>query len=164
MSILDKIKQTIQNAQNASKKEAKGNAPIASRAPVTTSQQAKQAPKVEESTMNQPQSIPQIAPLEVAQKLESGENVTFLDIRMPWDHDAMHPKGAKPFPINEIQSRLDELDKDKSYVLSCYHGYSSQDATAFLLENGFTDVKSMIGGFSGWSAAGLPVEGKYQEG
>lgn len=112
--------------------------------------------------MNQPQGVPQITPQAVMQQLESGESIAFLDIRMPWDHEAMHPKGAESLPINEIQGRLDELDKNKRYILSCYHGYSSQDATAFLLEQGFTDVKSMIGGFSGWAAAGLPVEGKYQ--
>lgn len=163
MGILDKIKQTIQNAQKGTKKAGGGSTPSPSRAPSGTPQQAKQGTKPKEASMNQPQTIPQIAPIEVARKLEAGEGVTFLDIRMPWDYEAMHPKGAASLPINEIQARLDELDKNKSYVLSCYHGYSSQDATAYLLENGFTDVKSMMGGFSGWSAAGLPVEGKYRE-
>lgn len=164
MNILNKLKQTIQNAQGKIKKQgvvpnaaAPSSSSVHSAAP-----QPKQEP-VKETTMNQPQGVPEITPQEVAQKLEAGESITFLDIRMPWDHQAMHPKGAESLPINEIQARMDELDKDKSYVLSCYHGYSSQDAVAFLLENGFADVKSMKGGFSGWSVAGLPIEGKYRE-
>lgn len=164
MSILNKIKQTLQNAQKSTQKVGAGRAGGTStpRPAPGAPQHAKQASTVEESPMNQPQGVPQITPQEVAQKLESGEGISFLDIRMPWDHETMHPKGAESLPINEIQVRLDELDKSKSYILSCYHGYSSQDATAFLLEQGFTDVKSMTGGFSGWAAAGLPVEGKYQ--
>jgi rhodanese-related sulfurtransferase len=163
MNIFNKLKQTLQNAQSKAKKP--GGVPTAAE-PITRSvHSAAQQPKrelIEDTTMNQPQGVPEITPQDVAQKLEAGEAITFLDIRMPWDHDAMHPKGAESLPINEIQARLDELDKNTSYVLSCYHGYSSQDATAFLLEKGFTDVKSMKGGFSGWSMAGLPVEGKYR--
>jgi rhodanese-related sulfurtransferase len=163
MSILDKIKQTIQNAQKSTKKSTAGtDSPAPTRAPAGASQSAKPGTTTEES-MNQPQPIPQITPQDVAQKLEAGEAVAFLDIRNSWDYDAMHPKGSESLPIGDIPSRVDELDKEKSYILSCYHGYSSQDATAYLLENGFTNVQSMIGGFSGWAAAGLPVEGKYKE-
>ena len=122
-----------------------------------------QQDKGRDDSMSDPtiDSVPQIEPQDVFSKLEAGEPLTFLDIRMPWDHDAMHPKFSVSFPINEIQVRLEELDPDKSYVLSCYHGFTSQDATAFLMMQGFKDVQSMAGGFSGWADAGLPIEGKY---
>ena len=108
-----------------------------------------------------PDVVPEIAPAEVYNKMEAGEDIILLDIRMPWDHSAHHPAGAQSMPINELQLRLDELAPTQSYVLSCYHGFTSQDAVAFLLSQGFKDVQSMQGGFSGWAAAALPVAGDY---
>ena len=108
-----------------------------------------------------PDVVPEIAPAEVYNKMEAGEDLILLDIRMSWDHSAQHPVGAQSMPINELQLRLDELTPAQPYVLSCYHGFTSQDAVAFLLSQGFKDVKSMQGGFSGWAAAALPVTGEY---
>lgn len=108
-----------------------------------------------------PDVVPELTPAEVHQKMEAGEDLVLLDIRMPWDHTANHPAGSQSIPINELQLRIDELTPTQPYVLSCYHGFTSQDAVAFLLSQGFKDVKSLQGGFSAWAAAALPVAGDY---
>lgn len=108
-----------------------------------------------------PTVIPETTPQEVYAQMQAGEKVTLLDIRMPWDHEGQHPAGSTSLPINELQLRVGELNPAQHYVLSCYHGFSSQNAVAFLLAQGFQKVESMEGGFSGWAAAGLPVEGRY---
>jgi thiosulfate sulfurtransferase len=176
MKLQDKLKQTAKSVVGMikGKRERTYNAPlgfaavggvsdfseIASGSIIKEEQEQGRDDLMNESVT---ESVPQIAPQELYDKLEAGETLTFLDIRMPWDHDAMHPKFSVSFPINEIQVRLEELDPEKSYVLSCYHGFTSQDATAFLMTQGFKDVKSMAGGFSGWADAGLPIEGKYAD-
>lgn len=108
-----------------------------------------------------PDVVPELTPAEVHDKMEAGESLVLLDIRMSWDHTANHPAGAQSIPINELELRLDELTPTQPYVLSCYHGFTSQDAVAFLLSQGFKDVKSLQGGFSAWAAASLPVAGDY---
>jgi rhodanese-related sulfurtransferase len=110
-----------------------------------------------------PFEITHISPNDLHAQLQEGEDVTLLDVRMAWDHEAQHPAGSISLPLNELPYRLEELDPKKRYVLSCYHGYSSQDGVAFLMGRGFERVENLAGGFSGWALAGLPVEGKYAE-
>ncbi len=106
----------------------------------------------------EPLMIQETSPQAVHARLAAGEAVTLLDVRQPWDFAAQHPEGALSLPLNDLPDRLNELDPTKSYVLSCYHGYTSLNGVAFLMEKGFVDVQSMSGGFSGWAAAGLPIE------
>lgn len=113
------------------------------------------------SSVPEPVTIPEITSQQLIAAMEAGEPLVLLDVRQPWDHEAQHPRGSVPLPLNELPARLSELDKEQRYVLSCYHGFTSQQGVAFLMEQGFTNVASLEGGFSGWAAAGLPVEGKY---
>ncbi len=40
--------------------------------------------------------------------------------------------------------------RTKTSIVYCYHGNSSMGATGYFLENGFTNVASMMGGFEAW--------------
>ena len=40
--------------------------------------------------------------------------------------------------------------KDKSIIVCCYHGNSSQSAAEFLVKSGFNDVYSLDGGYEAW--------------
>ena len=105
-----------------------------------------------------PPAIRQVAAAEVYAAMQAGEPLQFLDVRMPWDFAAQHPAGATSLPLNELAERVGELDRTQRIVLSCYHGYSSQDGVAFLLAEGFERVENLQGGFSGWAQAALPIE------
>lgn len=164
MSILNNIKKKLSGLTG------EDNSPAALRAQRTEVAQEKSSQPTESTSSTpaprsvsyqRPTVIPQTTPEEVYAQMEAGQEVTLLDIRMPWDHEGQHPTGSISLPINELQLRLGELKPAQHYVLSCYHGFSSQDATAFLLAQGFDKVESMEGGFSGWAAAGLPIEGQY---
>jgi rhodanese-related sulfurtransferase len=48
-------------------------------------------------------------------------------------------------------------DKDAEIVVYCGSGHRSTMAMEILLSNGYTNVTSLKGGFSGWVEAGLPV-------
>ena len=43
---------------------------------------------------------------------------------------------------------------DTPVLVYCYHGISSQNAAAFLIERGFETVYSLDGGFEAWRADG----------
>lgn len=126
-----------------------------SAAPASSEPNATPAPRRE------PITVHEVEPTSLYEKLQAGDDVVFLDVRQSWDHAAQHPAGSLSLPLTELADRLEELDPNKHYVLSCYHGYSSQDGVAFLLNQGFENVESMRGGFSGWAQAGLPVEGQH---
>jgi rhodanese-related sulfurtransferase len=52
--------------------------------------------------------------------------------------------------------RLSSLERE--VVLVCADGYSSSLAAATLRDLGFSRAADMVGGFTAWAAAGLPVE------
>ena len=53
------------------------------------------------------------------------------------------------------------MDFDSPIIVSCYHGVSSRNVATFLIEQGYENVFSVIGGFDGWVKAGLPIETAY---
>ena len=73
-----------------------------------------------------------------------------IDIR---DQESYN-KGNIPNAINynseDIINLIKEKEKNTDIVIYCYHGNSSRKVAAFLSENGFNNVYSLIGGFSAW--------------
>ena len=56
--------------------------------------------------------------------------------------------------VSRLEARL---------ILFCAEGYSSSLAAASLRQLGFVDAGDLIGGFSAWKAAGLPVRRARRE-
>lgn len=61
-------------------------------------------------------------------------------------------KGAINIPIQELESRMDELKKykNKEIIVYCSHSHRSPRASYMLTRNGFTNVANMQGGMSVW--------------
>ena len=93
--------------------------------------------------------IPQIAIHEAKKKLDEKSSL-FVDIRDPGSYRQAHVPGAILLSDGNLQEFLQNTVKDQAVVVYCYHGNSSLGATAFLIENGFTNVASMSGGFEAW--------------
>jgi thiosulfate sulfurtransferase len=53
-----------------------------------------------------------------------------------------------------IQPFVAGTDRSKPIVVYCYHGHTSQGAAAYLLDQGFQEVYSVMGGFEGWKVTG----------
>lgn len=80
-----------------------------------------------------------------------------LDVREPSEWADGHIDGATLIPLGELQARLGELPRDRSFVVVCRSGNRSAQGRDILLGAGFTAVTSMSGGMNDWIAAGLPV-------
>ena len=93
--------------------------------------------------------IPQIAIHEAKKKLDEKSSL-FVDIRDPGSYRQAHVPGAIHLSDGNVQEFLQNTAKDQAMVVYCYHGNSSLGATTFLIENGFTNVASMSGGFEAW--------------
>ena len=94
----------------------------------------------------------QIAPLEVKQRLDRGDNFLLVDVREPWEHQKCHIEGAKLIPLGTIPANLALFQQAEEVVLYCHHGLRSLDAAAWLRAQGVDGARSMSGGIERWSA------------
>ena len=49
-----------------------------------------------------------------------------------------------------LQEYFNKVDKEQAVFVYCYHGVSSQSVAQHLVEQGFKEVYSLIGGFEIW--------------
>ena len=73
---------------------------------------------------------------ELVELLKKGE-VQFIDIRFPEEFAAWRMGSAKNIPLNELPSRVGELDKNKLIVTACPHNDRANLARIFLTTKGF---------------------------
>ncbi|MGL4403567.1 MAG: rhodanese-like domain-containing protein [Fusobacteriaceae bacterium] len=74
-----------------------------------------------------------------------------LDVRNP--HELSSDgfiKGMVNIPLNELEARLSELDKNKTYITFCAVGGRSLKAAAILSQNGFKNVLNAEDGMKNW--------------
>ncbi|WP_298866886.1 rhodanese-like domain-containing protein [uncultured Gimesia sp.] len=89
----------------------------------------------------------------VKQKLDSNHRFLLLDCREQDEYDTVNIAESQLLPMSEIQQRVSELDKHRSeeIIVFCHHGMRSMQVTSWMLQEGFTNVKSMQGGIDAWS-------------
>jgi adenylyltransferase/sulfurtransferase len=88
---------------------------------------------------------------ELKEMMDRGEKVRLVDVREEWEYSLARIEGATLIPLGTLPQSLDKLKKDETIVAYCHHGMRSADATGFLLQQGFTDVKNLAGGIDAWS-------------
>lgn len=81
-----------------------------------------------------------------------------IDCREPDEYAAGALADAVWIPRGFLESRIETHAPDRAtpVVIYCASGNRSLFATRSLNELGYTNVKSLAGGFSGWKRAGLP--------
>ena len=86
------------------------------------------------------------------------KNIVFLDVRTTAEFNGTAQdkfgaiKNAVNIPIQELEKRMNELEKykDKEIVVYCSHSHRSPRASYMLTQKGFTHVTNMLGGMSVW--------------
>lgn len=91
--------------------------------------------------------------------LASGEPVTVIDVRERDEFVDGSIQGAHFISRGTLDLKIEDVVSDKSspIVLYCAGGTRSALAARSLKELGYTNVKSMIGGFTAWKRAGYKV-------
>jgi len=93
-----------------------------------------------------------ITPKELKFRLDKGEQLVLLDVREQWEYDLAKLSGSLLIPLATLPQSLARLNRDSEIIAICHHGMRSADATNFLLQQGFTKVKNLVGGIDAWSA------------
>jgi len=82
--------------------------------------------------------------------------VLLVDVRSNSEFASGHIPGAVNIPMDQIEARLDDLDRSLPIVLICQTGNRAR-MTAGLLEPCQRQVTVLEGGTKAWTHAGLPV-------
>jgi len=88
---------------------------------------------------------------ELKTRLDKGDKLVLLDVREPWEHALAKLDGSILIPLGTLPQSLAKLDKNTEIIAYCHHGMRSADATGFLVQQGFANVKNLVGGIDAWS-------------
>lgn len=92
--------------------------------------------------------MPDITSAELKQRQQAGETLHILDVRETWENAESSIPGAQNIPLNDLPGKLDELEqlKDQEVIVHCKGGSRSASAKAFLTQQGFRNVRNLLGG------------------
>ena len=71
----------------------------------------------------------------------------YVDVRNAPELNEGFAPHALNIPLNELKERIGELPKDKDLLIYCRSGRRSEAATKYLMDQGYTRVYNVIGGF-----------------
>jgi molybdopterin/thiamine biosynthesis adenylyltransferase/rhodanese-related sulfurtransferase len=101
--------------------------------------------------------VPEITPLDTERLRESHPEVALVDVREDSEWEQGHIPGATHIPKSYIEQQIEGAvpDRARPVVLYCASGVRSLFAAQTMAELGYTDVRSMSGGFQEWKGRGL---------
>jgi phage shock protein E len=109
------------------------------------------------SATTQVEALPaEISVAEAYQMYQEGAFV--LDVRTQEEWDDNHIPNTTLIPLDELESRLDEVPRDQDVVVICLSGNRSQEGLDILINAGFERVTCVSGGLNAWLEAGYPTE------
>lgn len=109
---------------------------------------------------NEPARVKQMAPAELARRLEAKDNLRVFDVRTEQELRLARIEAAEPLD-REKQAEIMKLPKDTPLVFVCHHGSRSHQAAEFFVSHGFTDVHNLAGGIDAWSVDVDPSVPRY---
>lgn len=84
-------------------------------------------------------------------------NVTLVDVRTADEYALGTIPGAINVPLDDLRSLMTQIPKDRPVYLFCGVGLRGYLASNILKDNGYTDVRNLIGGLKTYKAAVTPV-------
>jgi rhodanese-related sulfurtransferase len=102
--------------------------------------------------------VKEVSPAEAAVLQRNG--AVLIDVREKEDFDAEHATGALPLSKGVLELRIEEhvTDPNTAIILYCGGGSRSALAADSLQRMGYSNVRSLAGGFKAWSEQHLPTE------
>lgn len=100
-----------------------------------------------------------ITPQEALELIEKHPEFTIIDIRPQGEFSQEHLPGAQnlDYDGHQFQQKVEELDKEKEYVIYCRSGVRGEYFMEKMRESGFKRAYNILGGFVGWKVSKLPL-------
>jgi len=110
----------------------------------------------------QTQTIKDVSPKEASTLIQNDQNnpdFVILDVRTRQEFTDGHIANAIniDFYADTFRDELNNLDKNKTYLIYCRSGGCSGKALNIMAELNFSKVYNISGGIIGWKAEGLPL-------
>jgi len=105
--------------------------------------------------------IAEVSAAQVQEDLKAGKAIHIVDVREREEVMDGYIPDAEMIPRGFLELNIEEdvtMDRDAEIVLYCAGGNRSALAVRDLTFMGYTNVKSMIGGFKGWKDAGYSFD------
>ncbi len=107
-------------------------------------------------------TIEDITPQEAFALIQNNQNnpdFVIIDVRTPDEFGGEHIENATniDFYSETFRDMLNNLDKNKTYLIYCRSGGRSGNALNIMAELDFTEVYNILGGILIWEAEGLPT-------
>jgi len=89
----------------------------------------------------------EISARQLKERLENNEPVILLDVREEIEYHTYNIGGLN-VPLSRLQQEINQLNYNKTdeIVVICQAGLRSQTAMAFLVQQGYQNVKNLTGG------------------
>lgn len=101
-----------------------------------------------------------VVSVEIFEKMSKKKKKTvILDVRTPEEVAEVHLAGARNIDVQDelFQQNIEQLNKNKTYLLYCRTGKRTAVAGAKMKAAGFKKVYMMDGGITSWKEKGKPV-------
>jgi rhodanese-related sulfurtransferase len=117
--------------------------------------------------------VDEVFPWDLAEQLEQGQAPLLLDIREPYEFDALHIKGSLNVPRGVLESACEynyeetvpELveARERDIIVICRSGNRSVLAARTMQLMGYCHVKSLKTGIRGWNDYEQPLQNSRAE-
>lgn len=102
------------------------------------------------------QTLSQITVEEVANYLANPpEGLQLIDVREPQEVEIAYLEGFQNLPLSQFNSWSEEIqtrfDPHAETLVLCHHGVRSAQMCQWLISQGFTNVKNIVGGIDAYS-------------
>ena len=89
---------------------------------------------------------------ELKERIDAGTAPIMIDVRNPHEWDQQHLEGVEKISLPSLPAKINDLAdwKDKEVVMICRSGGRSGQATQFLAQQGFSNVRNLTGGMLAW--------------
>ncbi|MBS4218675.1 sulfurtransferase TusA family protein [Bacillus sp. FJAT-49711] len=95
--------------------------------------------------------FPHVVDNEELKAILNEENIVLLDVREEAEYAFHHIAGSVSIPLGELDSRMNELNKEDEIFVICRSGNRSDLAAQKLSESGFVNIKNVVPGMGAWT-------------
>ena len=101
--------------------------------------------------------LKEISAADAQEVLRKGFDGILLDVREREEHAWAHIEGDRLAPLSEFMNHLDDLPRNRQYLVYCKMGQRSAHAGSMMIDAGIQDVINLEGGITAWLEAGGAV-------
>ena len=97
-----------------------------------------------------------ITSIQASELAELHGEAHIVDVRKPGEFQSEHILDAVTYPLDYINEHINELDKDQVHHIHCAGGYRSVIAISRLMQEGYTKLIDVAGGYGAIKETSIP--------